>query len=74
MVDTKIKCQFYPCHFEGQDCSFCYCPLYPCRDTKLGSWYKDKWDCSKCTIMHKTTFIWIIHRFIRHMIEIWRKK
>lgn len=23
----------HPCHhFEGQDCTFCFCPLYPCKD------------------------------------------
>ena len=20
-------CEFYPCHFEGQYCDFCYCPF-----------------------------------------------
>jgi hypothetical protein len=29
-------CPYYPCHFEGQQCDFCYCPLYPCLDTSLG--------------------------------------
>jgi len=22
------ECEFYPCHIEGQNCLFCYCPLY----------------------------------------------
>ena len=29
-------CPYYPCHFEGQSCEFCYCPFYPCGDESLG--------------------------------------
>jgi len=35
------------------DCSFCYCPLYPCGNTTLGTWYKGIWDCSGCDVIHK---------------------
>ncbi|MDP6613031.1 MAG: cysteine-rich small domain-containing protein, partial [Candidatus Hydrothermarchaeota archaeon] len=24
------KCEYYPCHFQGQDCTWCFCPFYPC--------------------------------------------
>ena len=35
----KGKCPYYPCHhFEGQDCTYCFCPLYPCEDPELGEW------------------------------------
>ena len=30
------ECEFYPCHFEGQYCDFCYCPFYPCGDSSTG--------------------------------------
>jgi len=38
----KIKCEFYPCHFKGQDCTFCYCPLYPCYNPDWGKFVKIK--------------------------------
>lgn len=31
-----LGCEHYPCHFEGQDCTFCFCPFYPCEDGRLG--------------------------------------
>ena len=32
------NCPYYPCHFPGQSCDFCYCPFYPCRNEELGEW------------------------------------
>ena len=26
----RNTCQYYPCHFHNQDCTFCFCPFYPC--------------------------------------------
>jgi adenosylcobinamide hydrolase len=54
----KGRCEYYPCHFEGQDCTHCYCPLYPCEDPELGEWIKSSrgyavWTCKDCTLMHK---------------------
>jgi adenosylcobinamide hydrolase len=50
-------CPYYPCHFEGQRCDYCYCPLYPCLDPGLGQWVESKtggrvWNCSTCTLLH----------------------
>jgi adenosylcobinamide hydrolase len=50
-------CPYYPCHFEGQRCDYCYCPLYPCLDPGLGHWVESKnggrvWNCSGCTLLH----------------------
>ncbi|HMA04571.1 MAG TPA: adenosylcobinamide amidohydrolase [Methanomicrobiales archaeon] len=50
-------CPYYPCHFEGQRCDYCYCPLYPCLDPTLGQWVESKnggrvWNCSGCTLLH----------------------
>ena len=37
------ECEFYPCHYEGQYCDFCYCPFYPCGDSSTGGeWIKGK--------------------------------
>ncbi|QYZ79503.1 hypothetical protein E2N92_08715 [Methanofollis formosanus] len=51
-------CPYYPCHFEGQVCDFCYCPFYPCRDESLGDWVESSsggqiWSCSRCTLLHE---------------------
>lgn len=50
-------CPYYPCHFEGQRCDFCYCPLYPCGDESLGEWSVSSnggkvWNCARCTMIH----------------------
>ncbi|MBP2146975.1 adenosylcobinamide hydrolase [Methanofollis sp. W23] len=52
-------CPYYPCHFEGQVCDFCYCPFYPCKDEELGDWVESSssgriWSCSRCTLLHET--------------------
>jgi adenosylcobinamide hydrolase len=53
----KKNCPYYPCHFKGQRCDFCYCPLYPCRDLSLGDWLEkpggsNVWNCARCTLNH----------------------
>lgn len=50
-------CPYYPCHFEGQRCDFCYCPFYPCLDEELGAWVESSsggyvWSCQKCELVH----------------------
>ncbi|MHC1631004.1 MAG: glycerophosphodiester phosphodiesterase family protein [Methanotrichaceae archaeon] len=53
------ECEYYPCHhFEGQDCTHCFCPLYPCKDPELGKFIRTKrgkrlWSCVNCTLVHK---------------------
>jgi len=53
------ECPYYPCHFPGQRCEFCYCPFYPCGDESLGQWVKSAskndlvWNCSTCTLLHE---------------------
>ncbi|MHC1592775.1 MAG: cysteine-rich small domain-containing protein [Methermicoccaceae archaeon] len=50
-------CEYYPCHFEGQDCTFCFCPFYPCHNEKLGKMVgsngSEGWDCSNCRLIHE---------------------
>ncbi len=51
-------CPYYPCHFPGQRCDFCYCPLYPCGDEELGQWVESSnggkvWNCARCTMVHE---------------------
>ena len=52
------ECPYYPCHFKGQACDFCYCPFYPCRDESLGQWVESSsggkvWNCASCTLLHE---------------------
>jgi Zn-finger protein len=55
----RRNCEYYPCHFEGQDCTFCFCPLYPCNDERTGGKYVKSstggkvWSCVDCTIIHE---------------------
>ena len=65
-----MKCKYYPCHFKGQDCSLCYCPLYPCKDTNFGKWYKGIWDCSDCDIVHDQAMVWMIKGYIKYLLDI----
>jgi adenosylcobinamide hydrolase len=51
-------CPYYPCHFPGQRCDFCYCPFYPCKNENLGEWSQSAtngrvWNCSGCTLLHE---------------------
>jgi adenosylcobinamide hydrolase len=51
------ECPYYPCHFRGQSCDFCYCPFYPCKDEVLGQWVESShsgrvWNCAACTLLH----------------------
>jgi len=53
-----MECKFYPCHFNGQDCSLCYCPFYPCLIYRLGgelinSDGKLVWSCKNCSWVHE---------------------
>lgn len=57
---TKTDCEYYPCHFQGQDCTFCFCPFYPCLDDLTGGRYviskrtgRDVWSCKGCDWIHK---------------------
>lgn len=55
----RRDCEYYPCHFEGQDCTFCFCPFYPCNDERTGGKYVESstgkmvWSCVDCTIVHE---------------------
>jgi adenosylcobyric acid synthase len=49
------SCEYYPCHHHGQDCTYCFCPFYPCNDGDLGRSVGEKriWDCSYCLLIHR---------------------
>lgn len=57
---SRGTCQYYPCHFEGQDCTFCFCPFYACEDERTGGkWITGSsgnkvWSCENCTYIHQS--------------------
>ncbi len=57
-IGSNRECPYHPCHFTGQNCSFCYCPFYPCEDPDLGYSVKDRrgrdvWSCEDCLFIHR---------------------
>lgn len=56
---TNEACKYFPCHKGLEDCTFCYCPFYPCLDTKRGNYVhsqklnKNIWSCQNCNWVHK---------------------
>ncbi len=56
---SRVDCEYYPCHFEGQDCTFCFCPFYPCEDERTGGKLIHKstggtvWSCIDCRLIHE---------------------
>jgi Zn-finger protein len=60
LVGPDETCEYYPCHFTGQDCTWCFCPFYPCKDEQTGGeWVKTKeggriWSCSYCYWIHES--------------------
>ena len=69
-IGCNTACEYHPCHFTGQDCTFCYCPFYPCDDTDLGNELIGKrgnriWNCTDCLFIHRKE----VGRFVYSEIE-----
>ncbi|WP_425342649.1 threonine-phosphate decarboxylase CobD [Methanolobus bombayensis] len=60
---SNLDCEYYPCHFDGQDCTFCFCPFYPCEDKRTGgNWIESSsgghvWSCLNCNIVHEEKIV-----------------
>ncbi|WP_462272724.1 aminotransferase class I/II-fold pyridoxal phosphate-dependent enzyme [Methanohalophilus sp.] len=58
-LGANRACPYYPCHFKGQDCTFCFCPFYPCGDERTGGRWICRssggkvWSCEKCDLVHQ---------------------
>ncbi len=57
-IGSNHECPYHPSHFTGQDCTFCYCPFYPCNDNQLGQMIiskreKEIWACTYCLFIHR---------------------
>ncbi|MDO8872251.1 MAG: adenosylcobinamide amidohydrolase [Methanoregula sp.] len=77
---TPDNCPYYPCHFAGQRCDFCYCPFYPCRDESLGQWSAGSngnkvWNCAGCTLLHEPEIADYLKKFpLASLTEIKQRK
>ena len=64
-------CNFFPCHAGLEDCTFCYCPLYPCLNKKKGRFIysiknkNDIWSCKSCGWIHKRKVVDYIFTMIQ---------
>ena len=72
-MGKNSECIFYPCHDGLEDCSFCYCILYPCEIKELGKYItntksKKVWDCSYCTLLHKKENIEKIRKIVKDLV------
>ncbi len=62
-IGPNTACEYHPSHYRGQNCSFCYCPFYPCNDADLGKTSVSKrtgvsvWDCSSCLFCHRNDVV-----------------
>jgi len=70
---TDHDCRYNPCHFPGQDCTFCFCPLYPCEDPELGKLVKgrdgkDVWSCQDCYWTHRPDVARELHQLLTHRV------
>lgn len=64
-------CSYFPCHNDLEDCTFCHCPFYPCRQEALG-WYvysrklkRRIWSCQDCNWIHQKETVERIYCLIR---------
>jgi len=58
LIGSNKECNYYPCHSILEDCTWCYCPFYPCKDETLGKFIIGKnkeeiWSCEDCTWIHQ---------------------
>lgn len=72
-VGSNRTCEYYPCHRDGQECTFCYCPFYPCLDKDLGRMKTGRrgnevWSCKECLMIHDPDTVAYVHAALK---DIW---
>jgi precorrin-3B C17-methyltransferase len=68
----NLVCEYYPCHEHPQNCTFCYCPFYPCGDPSTGGhWIKEKgvWSCEECGWIHEDKTVQCIQTKLPSILE-----
>ncbi len=60
-IGSDHTCSYNPCHFKGQNCTFCYCPFYPCEDPRFGHFVEGRhgevWSCEECLYIHRDCLV-----------------
>jgi Zn-finger protein len=62
-IRLNRACKYFPCHKGLEDCTFCYCPYYPCLDERRGKFIylkrgnKAIWSCADCNWIHKRRIV-----------------
>ena len=74
----NTDCEYYPCHFAGQNCLFCYCPLFnhDCRGQydKMLFMKRGIKDCSKCSLPHiDMNYDTVISKLCGETDAVWRR-
>lgn len=61
ITGLNYECEYRPCHEGLEDCTFCYCPFYPCNDSLTGgslviskTTKEPVWSCIACIFPHKS--------------------
>ena len=70
LAGTRGFCPYHPSHFRNQDCTFCYCPFYPCNDQDLGEVTESRkigkiWNCTYCNFIHRRDVAAYVHGRLR---------
>ncbi len=74
-IGSNYQCPYHPAHFKGQNCTFCYCPFYPCEDERNGHFIRntkigDIWSCEDCLFIHRDrTVEYALPRILDRKIE-----
>ncbi|MCE5296785.1 MAG: cobyric acid synthase [Euryarchaeota archaeon] len=73
-IGENRQCEYYPCHFDGQNCSLCFCPFYPCNDPALGTMVESKkggmiWSCEGCFWTHRQDVVKDFYRLFKASSE-----
>ncbi len=71
-IGPNSSCEYFPCHSDQENCTFCYCPFYPCADGSTGGeWIKDKnvWNCKNCNWIHKDKVVELILDDIKEKVK-----
>ncbi|MDE4077959.1 MAG: precorrin-3B C(17)-methyltransferase [Methanosphaera sp.] len=71
-IGPNTDCEYFPCHGEQENCTFCYCPFYPCADGSTGgNWIEDKnvWNCKECNWIHKDAVVDEVLDYVKENIK-----
>ncbi len=69
-------CDYFPCHKNLEDCTFCYCPFYPCENQEKGEYKilsakRRIWSCSNCSWIHSREIVDKLFKLIKTKGQDW---